>query len=243
MTEGILFDQVSFGYIPGDLIFQKASFSVPEGEFLVVVGPNGGGKSTLIKLCLGLIKPSSGTIWVLGQKPGHSPLLGYVPQNVQEGLSMPITASQVVSMGRLGQKKDPLAVGRALEALGISDLASKPVASLSQGQRQKILIARALASEPRILLMDEPLASVDPESRQSVFKCLKEASVGRTVVIVSHDYSIIPSCASAVACVDRGIYYHGKGELTEEILTRVSASCPVEVIGHGLPHRVLGAHR
>lgn len=236
------FDRVSFSYGCGDPVFDGVSFSVPEGEFLVIIGPNGGGKSTLIKLCLGLLRPQSGEISVLGKKPGRGASVGYVPQNTQEGSAMPVTARRVVSMGRLGQSRDPASVDRALEAVGVSDLGEVPMSHLSQGQRQKILIARALAARPRLLLLDEPLASVDPDSRRAVFMCLKEAGGGRTVVIVSHDYSIIPACATAVACVDRGVYYHGRGELTEDLLARASSSCPVEVIGHGLPHRVLGEH-
>ncbi len=238
----ISFDQVSFGYGNGGSIFNRASFDVPEGEFLVVIGPNGGGKSTLVKLCLGLLHPTSGEVSVLGGRPGESRAVGYVPQDVGTGLSMPITVERVVSMGRLGKDPGPDSISAALEAMDMTRLRKSPVGSLSQGQRQRVLIARALATEPKLLLMDEPLASVDPDSRKAVFDCLKKAAVGRTVVIVSHDYSIIPACATAVACVDRGVYYHGGGELTEDLLARASCSCPVEVIGHGLPHRVLGEH-
>ncbi len=236
------FNQVSFGYDRGS-IFDRASFSVPKGEFLVVIGPNGGGKSTLLKLSLGLLSPSQGDIKVLGEVPGRSRSIGYVPQDVGQGLAMPVTVERVVSMGTMGNPKaNGKSVDRAIEAMDLTSIRRNPMRDLSQGQRQRALIARALAGDPDLLLLDEPFASVDPDSRQSVFRCLKEAAASKTVVVVSHDYSIIPACATAVACVDRGIYYHDKGELTEELFRRASCSCPVEVIGHGLPHRVLGDH-
>lgn len=236
------FDQVSFGY-DGRLIFDKTSFSVPVGEFLVLIGPNGGGKSTLLKLSLGLLSSSQGYITVLGETPGRSRSVGYVPQDVGQGISMPVTVERVVSMGTIGSPSSGNeSVDQAIEAMNLDDVRKKSIKELSQGQRQRALIARALAGDPNLLLLDEPFASVDPDSRQSVFKCLKEAARSKTVVVVSHDYSIIPTCATAVACVDRGVFYHGKGELTEELFQRASCSCPVEVIGHGLPHRVLGEH-
>ncbi len=241
MMEALRFDQVSFGY--DEPIFRSVSFVVPRGELLVVVGPNGGGKSTLLRLALGLLRPDSGVVSVLGGAPGCRADVGYVPQDVGQGLSMPVTVERVVSMGRLGiNGRSRRPVDDALEAMDLSDLRNRSMGALSQGQRQRVLIARALASDPALVLLDEPLASVDPSSRQAVFDCLKKAGENRTVIIVSHDYSIIPAWATAVACVDRGVYYHQGGEMTEELFTRLSCSCPVELIGHGLPHRVLGEH-
>jgi zinc transport system ATP-binding protein len=242
-VNSVEFDRVSFGY-EGAPIFDRVSFSVPAGEFLVVIGPNGGGKSTLLRLMLGLLFPSEGRIDVLGKPPGRTSEVGYVPQDVEKGLSMPVTVRRVVSMGRLGARSGGNdSVDRAMEAMDLVPLSDRPVGSLSQGQRQRTLIARALASEPKLLLLDEPLASVDPDARKSIFDSLHDVAEGRTVVGVSHDYSIIPACASAVACVDRSIYYHDGGELTEELFFKASCSCPVEIIGHGLPHRVLEEHR
>ncbi|PIE55250.1 MAG: ABC transporter [Dethiosulfovibrio peptidovorans] len=235
------FDQVSFGYDAP--LFRSVSFAVPQGELLVVVGPNGGGKSTLLRLALGLLRPDSGAVSILGAPPGRRSDVGYVPQDVGQGLSMPVTVERVVSMGRLGTDGGSRCpVDEAMEAMDLSDLRNRSMRVLSQGQRQRVLIARALASDPALLLLDEPLASVDPASRQAVFDCLKKAGENRTVIIVSHDYSIIPAWATAVACVDRDVYYHRGGELTEDLFTRLSCSCPVELIGHGLPHRVLGEH-
>lgn len=243
MNNALEFKGVEFGY--GSILFHDLSFKVPQGEFLVIIGPNGGGKSTIVKLALGLLKPSAGKILVQGKKAGKSRNIGYVPQDIDRGNLMPATVARIISMGRIGnseREKDDELIKKAITQMNLTEIAGRQISSLSLGQRQRVLIARALASAPETLFLDEPIASVDPESRQAVLNCLKEASKGRTVIVVSHDYSIIPACATAVACVNRDIHYHSGGELTPEIFNQASCSCPVEIIGHGLPHRVLETH-
>ena len=243
MTNALEFIDINFGY--GPVLFKNLSFKVPQGEFLVVIGPNGGGKSTIIKLALGLLKPSSGKIFVQGKNAGKCRDIGYVPQKIDGGSFMPATVTRVVSMGRIGslyKSKDMELVEKAIDQMNLKEIANRQIASLSLGQRQRVLIARALASNPKMLFLDEPIASVDPESRQAVLSCLKNASKGRTVIVISHDYSIIPVCATAVACVNRDIHYHSGSELTQKIFNQANCSCPVEIIGHGLPHRVLETH-
>ena len=245
------FKDVSFSY-GNSPVLSDVNFFVPVGEFLVIIGPNGGGKTTLLKLALGLLAPDGGEILIFGKKPGEDPTAaGYVPQDAGLSRDFPITALEVVLQGRLGSaktwgwrfgKKDREAAYGALESMGMAHAAGRTMGLLSQGQRQRVLIARSIASAPRLLMLDEPLASIDAESRDSLMAWLAELKGKMTVVMVSHDMSVISGHATAVACVNRRVFYHGSGEIVPEMVESAYGSCPVELVAHGIPHRVLAVH-
>lgn len=245
----ILFDDVWFSY-NNSPVLRSVSFSVPQREFLVIIGPNGGGKTTLLKLILGLYVPQRGSVRLLGglEPTQCSYLLGYIPQNANINLDFPVRVLDVVLMGRLRglkcfyTKKDRRMAQEALEMMGMNEYAHARMSELSQGQRQRVLIARALVSKPKILLLDEPTASVDVEAQRILYDKLKELNKGITIVLVSHDMTVITSYATAVACVNGTVYYHDSNEITAEMLQMAYGSCPVELVAHGIPHRVLAKH-
>jgi len=212
----------SYGRVP---TLSGIDLQVAEGEFLGVVGPNAGGKSTLLKLVLGLLQPQSGVVRVLGRSPkSASQLLGYVPQYPSFPRDFPITVEQVVQMGRLGQGHggslwralwparlsgaDRTAVRSALEEVEADDLVKRQIGSLSGGQLQRVLMARALVGEPRILLLDEPTANIDQRMESEIFDLLKAINTRMTILVVSHDIAFISRYVSRVACVNQTLVCH-----------------------------------
>ncbi|MCP4690481.1 MAG: ATP-binding cassette domain-containing protein, partial [Desulfobacterales bacterium] len=221
-----------------------------------MIGPNGGGKSTLLKLMLGLLKPDRGVIRVIGQSAQKaSSSIGYVPQDVHINRNFPITALDVVLMGKLDPKKrwarksasNRREAMAALERMGMAAHAEKKIGELSGGQRQRIFIARALVTRPTLLLLDEPTASIDTKGQADFFKLLKELNSDVTILVVSHDLLVISRYVKSVACVNKGLHYHHQAEITGDMLENMYPStlkevCPVELVAHGLPHRVLKDH-
>jgi zinc transport system ATP-binding protein len=248
MTYDVEAENLSFDY-GGAPVLTGASFAVPRGEFLAVIGPNGGGKTTLLKILLGLLEPRRGRVRVLGVAPREAARrVGYVPQDVSTGKDFPISVLDAVCMGRLPfpmgrpSREDRAKAREALDRLGLADRAEERIGCLSQGQRQRVLIARALAGEPELLFLDEPTASVDGATQASLHDLLRELNRTVTILMVSHDLTAVSACATAVACVNRTVHYHGSAEVTPEMLTLAYGACPVDLIAHGLPHRVLRTH-
>jgi zinc transport system ATP-binding protein len=239
---------LAFSY-NGNRVIDNVSFIVRECEFLALIGPNGGGKTTLLKLLLGLLKPDSGDIRIFDQPPAKSAhRIGYVPQDVAINKSFPITAIDVALMGRLRSrrsarisKEDRNAALKALEQLEMLDFQNRRIDDLSGGQKERIFIARALASDPDILFLDEPIANLDNAGRGELYALLKEVNKTKTIVVVSHDMMVLSSYVSAVACVNRDLHYHDKAEITEGMM-EMGYPCPVELIAHGIPHRILKTH-
>ena len=207
--KAIVVKDLSFSY-PHTPLLSHISFEIEEGECVGVIGPNGGGKSTLLKLLCGFLKPSSGVIEIFGKKPADayseaSPFLAYVPQTLGFDKQFPISTLEVVLSGRLShltwwgsyRKEDNLIAEEALEKVGLLPFAKKPFSTLSGGQIQRVLIARALASKPRVMLLDEPTASVDQAAEADIFKLLKSLKEKMTFLIVTHDLN------QAVDQVDR----------------------------------------
>ncbi|HEX6202850.1 MAG TPA: metal ABC transporter ATP-binding protein [Thermoanaerobaculia bacterium] len=238
-------DHVTFGY-DARPVLEDVSLTVRRGDFLAVIGPNGGGKTTLIKLMLGLLDPWSGSVRRHVRRRGG---LGWVPQFAGFDRNVPARVEDVVRMGRLGLRgplarfrdEDRAAARRALDRVALGRLATTPVADLSGGQLQRTLIARALASEPEVLLLDEPLASVDAEVRTSLVDVLVELNREVPLVVVTHDLTALAGAVRQIACVNRRLHYHPEGKVTGEMLEEVYG-CPVELIAHGVPHRVLEPH-
>jgi zinc transport system ATP-binding protein len=234
----------------GQPVIRKASLTVPRGDFLVIIGPNGGGKTTLLKLILGLLEPSRGTVSVFGELPKKvAHRIGYVPQNVHVNKTFPVSLLDVVLMGRLrsGQgwsrhtDQDRIAAQAALEAMRIWEHRDRRIGELSGGELQRAFIARALVSEPEALLLDEAMASIDAQSRGEFYDALKELNRTVTIIAVSHDMMILSSHVKSVACVNRELYHHDSGEITQTMIDQVY-HCPVDLVAHGVPHRVLSRH-
>lgn len=206
----LTFQNVTFSYDEKPVL-ENVSFAIDQHQFIGVIGPNGGGKTTLLKLSMGLLEPDSGTITVCGSSPESTQgLIAYVPQNLGYDKLFPISVRELVLMGRLSQlswwgsysKEDEEAALKALETVGLSSLLEKSVGSLSGGQLQRVLIARALASNPKILFLDEPTSNVDSKAEKEIFDLLHRLSKEMTILMVTHDLN------SAVVLVDQILVVH-----------------------------------
>jgi len=225
---------------------------VDDGEYLGIIGPNGGGKSTLLKAILGLVPKMSGSIQLYGERlKENNYRVGYVPQFSLFDKRFPITVFEVVLTGMLNKglspffkftQKNKSEVYTLLEKVGILNLSDRQIAELSGGEFQKMLIARALAMNPKLLLLDEPTASVDASSRDQIYKLLAELNKHMTIILVTHDLLAISSQVRKLACLNGHMIYHGEPELNENIVSNLYG-CPVDLIAHGIPHRVLKEHR
>ena len=218
------FDHVTFSY-DGTPVLRDVNVCIPRGDLVCVIGPNGGGKTTFVKLALGLLEPTAGRVETLGQAPEDArPRIGYMPQRVHLDPQFPVSVMDVVLMGRLGQtrgfgrysRQDRECAGQALEEVTVADLARRPFAALSGGQRQRVLIARALACEPELLLLDEPTASLDPGVQEDLYRLLARLSSRLTIIMVSHDVGFVSVFFKTVVCIHGHAHVHPSGELTEQ---------------------------
>ena len=218
---------LSFSY-QKQKVLENINLCVEEGDFLAIIGPNGGGKSTLLKLILGINPVKEGSIKIFGEKP-HKNLqkIGYVPQNTNVNTDFPIKVIEVVLMGHIGTKR-PLfgyaeeekrcALG-ALAQVGMEKFANEKIGSLSGGQRQRVMIARALCAHPKVLILDEPTASIDVEGQKQIYQLLKELNSYITIIVVSHDLSFIMQYATTVVHINKTLSFHG---LTQESFAKNS---------------------
>jgi zinc transport system ATP-binding protein len=198
-------------------VLEHISLEVHKGDFLAIIGPNGGGKSTLLSLILGINTPQSGTIRVFGKAPTAAQReIGYVPQNTNVNLDFPIKVLDVVLMGN-GAKHHPLfgysaeeqaCAAQALEQVGMADYAARRIGDLSGGQRQRVMIARALCRHPKLLVLDEPTASIDATGQKEIYDLLKKLNGDITVIVVSHDLSVILGYANKAAHINRTLTFH-----------------------------------
>lgn len=233
-----------------NVVLEDVSLIVPEGEFLGVIGPNGGGKTTLLKIILGLIKPDSGSVEIFGSDISQSQhFVSYVPQYSVFDLTYPISVFDVVLTGRLNRKKmlgryskeDKDIAMKSLELVGLADLRDRLVGSLSGGEKQRILIARALAKQPKVLLLDEPTASIDAASGTNFYSILQKLNENMTIILVSHDIGAVSQNVKKVACLNKNLVFHDTKELTHEMVD-AAYHCPVDLIAHGVAHRVFEKH-
>ncbi len=231
-------------------VLESVDLSLARDDYVAILGPNGSGKTTLLKIMLGLIEPDRGTVKVLGGSPQSARgRVGYVPQRFNFDLGFPITVSELVLMGRLHvrgpgrrfRREDHDQAASMLERVDLGKLGHRQIGTLSGGQLQRALIARALAASPELLLMDEPTASLDERIGRSLWELLEELSHEMTVVIVSHDVGAISRYVRSVACLNVRMHYHKSKELTAEVL-EATYGCPVDLLAHGHPHRVLDSH-
>ena len=237
----------SYGRVP---VLQDVTFSLAQNDFLGILGPNGGGKTTLLKLLLGLLQPSSGYIKVLGVPPVQARShVGYLPQEKEYRMNFPIKVFDVAMMGRISRLRlfrrysdhDRQKTREALEMVGMWDYRDHLIENLSGGQRQRVFIARALAAEPSVLLLDEPFSGLDPDFETHLYDLLKELNTHMTIVVVTHDIGVISRYVKSVACVNKHFIYHAGPEITPEMI-EMTYQCPVDLVAHGMPHRVFEPH-
>lgn len=219
-TYALFFDNVTYSY-GREPVLENVNLKIRFGDFASIVGPNGGGKTTMLKLILGLLKPDSGRVHVLGKSPKKSRLrIGYMPQYAHLDIDFPVTVMDVVLMGRLGinarfrySEKDIKAARASLDKVNILDLSKRMFSRLSGGQRQRVLIARALCSDPDLLLLDEPTANIDPEIEETVFSLLVELNKNMTILVVTHDLGFVSQVVKSVICVNRRVLVHPTSEM------------------------------
>ncbi len=216
---------VTFSY-GGEPVLEDVEFSVAAREAVCIVGPNGGGKTTLVKLILGLLTPQRGEVRVFGQPPRQSRLrIGYMPQHVQHDPQFPVTVMDIVLMGRLGQgglrgllgwhdRADRRVAQNTLAQVGMEGFCRHPFAALSGGQRQRVLIARALCCEPDLLLLDEPTSNVDSLVEARLLDLLRELNRRMTILMVSHDLGFVSGLVEKAICVNRRVVVHPTSEMT-----------------------------
>ncbi|MFC2018363.1 metal ABC transporter ATP-binding protein [Chloroflexota bacterium] len=232
-------------------VLAGVSLAVERGDFLGIIGPNGAGKTTLLKVVLGLIKPSRGRVLVLGGPPrSRRHRIGYVPQHNLFDRDFPVSVWDVVLMGRYGSsgllkqysRADKKAAEDALRTVGMFDHRHQQIGKLSGGEQQRAFIARALVADPGLLLLDEPMSSVDATRQTGFYELLAGLKQRMAIVLVSHDISAISVYVDKVACLNRELFYHGSKEIGPEVL-EATYKCPVQLIAHGsVPHRVLKEH-
>lgn len=240
-------------------VLRDVSLNIEAGEFSGLIGPNGGGKTTLLKVILGLVRVEKGVVEVFGISPEKlgkkRHLIGYLPQRSLVDWQFPASVLDVVIMGRYGKiglinrpsAEDTKIALQALGQVGMADLAYHQLGELSVGQQQRIFIARAIASEPELLLLDEPVAGVDAATQDKFYQFLWELKkeMGLTIIMVSHDLAVISNYVEKVACLNQNLYIHAP---PAEVFTSGSLEkvygCEVELLAHGrIPHRVVEEHK
>jgi zinc transport system ATP-binding protein len=226
-------------------VLQGIDLAVARGSTLGLIGPNGGGKTTLIRLLLGLLQPTAGTVLIDGLPPARAvrrgDVIGYLPQNPAAPAHFPISVRQVVRLGLTGKTgvfrshaaADVAFADSLLERVGIAQYADRPVGALSGGQLQRAYIARALAPRPKLLLLDEPTTGIDPAGQQQFIEFVQslKAEMGLTVVFVSHDLRAVSAISDRIACLNRTLHYHDvPGHLPPDLVFRMFA-CDLEAMG------------
>ncbi len=239
MSHLIELNNLTFGYT-NHLILDKVSFSVEEGDYLGIIGPNGSGKTTLLKIVLGLLQPRTGTVTLLGSSPKELAerwKIGYVPQRItQADWQFPATVSEVIKTGRTASRgllsfyrtEDSQAVERAMKITGITKLRDRLINELSGGERQKVFIARALAGQPKVLILDEPTVGVDLGAQQEFYTllCKLNSEENLTIILVSHDIDVVAQEVKTILFLNKTVVAHGKPKdlLKEKYLEKLYGS-------------------
>jgi zinc/manganese transport system ATP-binding protein len=230
----------SYGSRP---VWSRGTFAIPSGSFTAILGPNGAGKSTLIRMILGQLQPAGGQLDVLGEPPRHgNPNIGYVPQGSAFDPELSIRGRDFVGLGvdghrwgvRLGGRRESAAAAQAaIDAVGASGYADRPLGSLSGGEQQRLLLAQALVGRPRLLLMDEPLSHLDVRNQGAMVQLITEVSRKRqlTVLLIAHDVNLLLPHIDLVLYIAQGRLAMGRPAeiITSQRLTEIYSS-PVEVL-------------
>jgi zinc transport system ATP-binding protein len=239
---------LSAGY-DNEIILKDVNFSVYEKDFIGIIGPNGGGKTTLLKIILGLLKPIKGEITYFREGLDKMSTIGYLPQSFSMDRKFPIAVCDVVLSGLMNRKGMVSKYTKAEKELacellaetGLEELWKKPLGELSGGQLQRVLLCRAIISSPDLLLLDEPGSYVDNKFEGELYEMLHGLNDRMAIIIVSHDIGIISYYIKTIACVNRNFHYHESNVITEKQLA--GYNCPIQLITHGdVPHTVLKKH-
>ena len=229
----------------GHTVLHDVNLAIQERDFLGIIGPNGGGKTTLVKCILGLLKPTAGRI-------DYAPRLriGYLPQYTRIDRQFPITVDEVVLSGLDGRQglcsrptpEQRARVSKVIAQMGLQGLERRPIGALSGGQLQRALLGRAVVSDPQLIILDEPSTYIDRRFETRLYELLSQLNRDHAIVLVSHDIGTVLQQVKSIACVNETLDYHPDTGITEEWLER-NFHCPIELLGHGaLPHRILGHH-
>ncbi len=238
-------EHVNYGY-GQRAVLEDVSMTIQDRDFILIIGPNGGGKSTLIKLILGIMEPWSGAIRFHGDTKSR---LGYVPQSSLFNRNFPISVLDMVRTGCIGgdnymkrNSREGIAKSREiLEKLSLDTRLDVNVTDLSGGQLQRVLIARALVADPVALFLDEPTTALDIASQTDLIDILGELRQKMSIVVVTHDPTPYAHIYRHLACLNNILYFHERGELNSATMEKVYG-CPVELLGHGIPHTLLPPH-
>ena len=234
----ISIQQLFFKY-EKEFVLKDINLEVKKNDFLTILGPNGGGKSTLLKLILGINPLVQGDIQIFGNKIADEiPNIGYVPQNTNVNLNFPISVIEVVMMGQnnirkrfFGYKKDEK--NKALEILGkvnMREFVNTKISNLSGGQRQRVLIARALFGNPKILLLDEPTSNIDINGCEQIYKTLEKLNENLTIVVISHDISVVLKYASKAVYINKNLTYHDLSKMKDAFKNMGAHVCEIELL-------------
>jgi zinc transport system ATP-binding protein len=232
-----------------NMVLQDVDLKVNENDFIGVIGPNGGGKTTLLKVILGLVKPAKGKI-VFNDELLNSNSIGYLPQISTGDINYPVTVTDIVLSGLMIGKgiisrmsiSDKAKAKNVIDELGLTGMAKSTLNELSGGQMQRVFLGRAIIGNPRLLLLDEPGNFVDTTFENDFYEKLRGLNIRMAILMVSHDVGTISSHIKSFACVNRSLHYHPSHEITNEDL--LAYGCPIQLVTHGdVPHTVLKHHK
>jgi zinc transport system ATP-binding protein len=231
------------------IVLQDVDFRVNENDFIGVIGPNGGGKTTLLKVILGLLKPVKGTM-VFNETLLNGNGIGYLPQISTGDINYPVTVRDIVLSGLMIRKSvfsgmtsaDKIKAAKVIDELGLSGMSKSTLNELSGGQIQRVFLGRAIIGDPKLLLLDEPGNFVDTTFENDFYEKLKDLNKRMAILMVSHDVGTISAHIKSFACVNRSLHYHPSHEITNEDL--LAYGCPIQLVTHGdVPHTVLKHHK
>jgi zinc transport system ATP-binding protein len=243
----IKIENLSVGY-DKEPVLNNVNLEIHEKDFLGIIGPNGGGKTTLLKAILGLLRPMNGKIIFREDINKRKKPIGYLPQVKHIDRNFPITVYEVVRSGSIMKNPNHITsseikqkVEQLLSEMGISGIRNKAIGDLSGGQMQRVFLCRALLSDPKILILDEPDTFVDNRFEGELYEKLKQLNKEMAILLVSHDVGTISSSVKAIACVNGNLHYHPDNIITQSQLD--GYNCPIKIISHGdIPHTVLKSH-
>jgi len=243
----IKIENLSAGYDKTPVLW-NVDLEIFEKDFIGVIGPNGGGKTTLLKVILGLLNPLNGKLIFRTDINNRKKPIGYLPQVKHIDKNFPITVFEVVRSGSLmennfgsNKKRIKELIEYLLDEMGISNIRNKAIGELSGGQMQRVFLCRALLSQPKVLLLDEPDTFVDNQFEGELYEKLRQLNREMAIILVSHDVGTISSYVKTIACVNGHLHYHPDNRITQEQLD--SYNCPIKIISHGeIPHTVLKKH-
>lgn len=227
-------------------VLEHINLQIYPNDFVGIIGPNGGGKTTLIKGILGLLKPTSGSITTYGRNEKVNLSMGYLPQVRHIDKKFPITVFDVVKSGlitgpKLNRKEEVLKIESVLKEMDVFYLRKKPIGELSGGQMQRVFLCRAIISEPELLILDEPDTFVDNRFEGELYEKLKALNSKMAILLISHDVGTISAYVKTIACVNKHLHHHQSNKISNEQLA--SYNCPIQIISHGeIPHTILKHH-